>query len=61
MSDISVAQPIEQQRLLWEEEVPGGARDVMAAGGSGSGGRIVASHCDPRLDVGRAGAETGRP
>ena len=25
MSDISVAQPIEQQRLLWEEEVPGGA------------------------------------
>jgi amidohydrolase len=48
-------------RLVFQpaEEVPGGALDVLAAGGIASVDRIFALHCDPRLDVGRIGLRSG--
>src|SRR5579863_5224790 len=48
-------------RLIFQpaEEVPGGALDVMAAGGIASVDRIFALHCDPRLEVGKIGTRTG--
>jgi amidohydrolase len=48
-------------RLIFQpaEEVPGGALDVLAAGGIASADRIFALHCDPRLDVGKVGTRTG--
>src|ERR1039457_1856473 len=48
-------------RLIFQpaEEVPGGALDVLAAGGISSVDRIFALHCDPKLDVGRVGTRTG--
>jgi amidohydrolase len=48
-------------RLIFQpaEEVPGGAVDVMAAGGIASVDRIFAVHCDPRLDVGKIGTRVG--
>jgi len=48
-------------RLIFQpaEEVPGGALDVMAAGGIASVDRIFTLHCDPRLDVGKVGTRTG--
>jgi amidohydrolase len=48
-------------RLIFQpaEEVPGGALDVMAAGGIASVDRIFALHCDPRLDVGKVGTRSG--
>jgi amidohydrolase len=48
-------------RLIFQpaEEVPGGALDVMAAGGIASVDRIFALHCDPRLDLGKIGTRTG--
>jgi amidohydrolase len=48
-------------RLVFQpaEEVPGGALDVLAAGGIASVDRIFALHCDPRLDVGKVGLRTG--
>ena len=48
-------------RLIFQpaEEVPGGALDVLAAGGIASADRIFALHCDPRLDVGKVGLRTG--
>src|ERR1022692_1533914 len=48
-------------RLIFQpaEEVPGGALDVLAAGGIASVDRIFALHCDPRLDVGKVGLRTG--
>jgi len=48
-------------RLIFQpaEEVPGGALDVLAAGGISSVDRIFALHCDPRLDVGSIGTRTG--
>src|SRR6266702_5213169 len=48
-------------RLVFQpaEEVPGGALDVLAAGGIASVDRIFALHCDPRLDVGKIGLRTG--
>src|SRR5215475_9549899 len=48
-------------RLIFQpaEEVPGGAMDVMAAGGIASVDRIFALHCDPRLDVGKIGTRVG--
>jgi amidohydrolase len=42
-----------------EEVLPGGALDVMAAGGIAAVDRIFAVHCDPRLDVGKVGTRTG--
>ena len=48
-------------RLIFQpaEEIPGGALDVLAAGGIASTDRIFALHCDPRLDVGKVGLRTG--
>src|SRR5215813_1219141 len=48
-------------RLIFQpaEEVPGGALDVLAAGGIASVDRIFALHCDPRLDAGKIGTRTG--
>jgi len=42
-----------------EEVTPGGAMDVIAAGGLEGVSRLFAVHCDPRLDVGRVGLRAG--
>lgn len=42
-----------------EEVQPGGAMDVLAAGGLDGVDRIFALHCDPRLPVGRVGTRVG--
>jgi amidohydrolase len=42
-----------------EEVQPGGALDVLAAGGLDGVGRIFAVHCDPKLDVGHLGTRIG--
>ncbi len=48
-------------RLIFQpaEEVPGGALDVLGAGGISSVDRIFALHCDPRLEVGKIGTRIG--
>ncbi|MDT3398671.1 amidohydrolase [Streptomyces sp. B1866] len=49
-------------RLLFqpaEEVLPGGAVDVVAAGALEGVGRILAVHCDPKVEVGRIGLRTG--
>ncbi len=48
-------------RLIFQpaEEVPGGALDVLAAGGLSSVDRVFALHCDPKLDVGKVGTRIG--
>ena len=42
-----------------EEVMPGGALDVIAAGGLDGVERIFGLHCDPRLEVGRVGTRVG--
>lgn len=42
-----------------EEATPGGALDVIAAGGLDGVSRIFGLHCDPRLEVGRVGTRIG--
>ncbi|MEU6553939.1 amidohydrolase [Streptomyces sp. NPDC046915] len=42
-----------------EEVLPGGAADVIASGALEGVGRIIAVHCDPRVDVGRIGLRPG--
>lgn len=42
-----------------EEQMPGGALDVLAAGVLTGVQRIFALHCDPRLEVGRVGVRSG--
>ncbi|MGW4382009.1 amidohydrolase [Kitasatospora sp. NPDC004531] len=42
-----------------EEMMPGGALDVIAAGGMEGVGRIFAVHCDPKVQVGRIGLKVG--
>ncbi|MGW2478898.1 amidohydrolase [Streptomyces sp. NPDC001571] len=49
-------------RLLFqpaEEVLPGGAADAIAAGCLDGVGRIIAVHCDPRVDAGRIGLRHG--
>ncbi|MFV0252433.1 MAG: amidohydrolase [Beutenbergiaceae bacterium] len=49
-------------RLLFqpaEEVQPGGAQDVIAAGGLGDYQEIYTLHCDPKLDVGHIGSRIG--
>ncbi len=48
-------------RLIFQpaEEIPGGALDVLAAGGLSSVDRAFALHCDPKLDVGKIGTRIG--
>jgi amidohydrolase len=42
-----------------EEVMPGGAQDVVAAGGLEGVSRVFALHCDPSLDVGTVGLREG--
>ena len=42
-----------------EEVMPGGAHEVIDAGGMAGVERIFALHCDPRLQVGRIGLRLG--
>ena len=42
-----------------EESMPGGALDVIDAGGLDGVRRILALHCDPRQDVGTVGIRVG--
>jgi amidohydrolase len=42
-----------------EEVMPGGAHEVVAAGGLGEVERVFALHCDPSLDVGTVGLREG--
>jgi amidohydrolase len=42
-----------------EEVLPGGAADVIAYGALDGVGRIIAVHCDPRVDAGRIGLRHG--
>jgi amidohydrolase len=42
-----------------EEIMPGGAHDVIEAGGLDGVDRILALHCDPRLDTGKVGLTVG--
>lgn len=42
-----------------EEIMPGGAHDVIEAGGLDGVGRILALHCDPRVDTGQVGLTVG--
>src|SRR5262245_50061126 len=44
-----------------EETVPGGAQDVIVAGGIEGVHRIYGLHCDPRLDTGPIGLRVGAP
>ncbi|MCX4958553.1 amidohydrolase [Streptomyces virginiae] len=49
-------------RLLFqpaEEVLPGGATDAIESGVLDGVGRIVAVHCDPRVDAGRIGLRAG--
>jgi amidohydrolase len=49
-------------RLLFqhaEEVMPGGALDVIAAGGLDGLERLYAVHCDPAIDAGRIGLRAG--
>ncbi|MFJ6214477.1 amidohydrolase [Streptomyces sp. NPDC092296] len=42
-----------------EEVMPGGALDVIKAGGLEGVGRIFAVHCDPKVEAGRIGLRVG--
>src|SRR5271155_1252312 len=48
-------------RLIFQhaEEEPGGALDVLAAGGISSVDRVFALHCDPKLEVGKVATRIG--
>ncbi len=49
-------------RLLFqpaEEVLPGGATDAIESGVLDGVGRIIAVHCDPKVDAGRIGLRTG--
>lgn len=48
-------------RLIFQpaEELPGGARNVIAAGGLDGVRRIFALHCDPAQEIGFLGLRTG--
>ncbi|GLV98812.1 amidohydrolase [Streptomyces lavendulae] len=49
-------------RLLFqpaEEVLPGGATEAIESGVLDGVGRIIAVHCDPRVDAGRIGLRTG--
>ncbi|MET9531317.1 amidohydrolase [Streptomyces sp. NPDC006649] len=42
-----------------EEVLPGGAPDAIESGALEGVGRIIAVHCDPKVDAGRIGLRTG--
>ncbi len=54
--------PAERVRLVFqpaEEVVPGGALDVIAAGGLNGVESIYGVHCDPRIEAGKVGLRDG--
>ena len=60
LADRGVAVP--PTRLIFqpaEEVIPGGSLDVMAQGGLEGVSRIVALHCEPKLEVGRIATRVG--
>ncbi|SDQ86323.1 amidohydrolase [Thermostaphylospora chromogena] len=48
-------------RMIFQpaEELPGGALEIMAAGGLTGVDRIFGLHCDPKVDVGQVGLRVG--
>ncbi|GAA2744793.1 M20 family metallopeptidase [Kitasatospora cinereorecta] len=52
-------QPVRMIFQPAEEVMPGGALDVIKAGGMEGVGRIFAVHCDPKVQVGRIGLRVG--
>lgn len=54
-----LARPVRLVFQPAEEIMPGGAHDVIEAGGLDGVDRILALHCDPRLDTGRLGLTVG--
>ncbi|GII90899.1 amidohydrolase [Sinosporangium siamense] len=48
-------------RLIFQpaEELPGGAREVVAVGGLIGVDRVFGLHCDPKVEVGQVGLKTG--
>lgn len=42
-----------------EEVLPGGATDAIESGALDGVGRMIAVHCDPKVDAGRIGLRTG--
>jgi amidohydrolase len=59
---LAVHDPVGRVRLLFqpaEEAVPGGALDVIEAGGLDGVDSIFGLHCDPKLDTGQIGVRVG--
>ncbi|GAA3027352.1 M20 family metallopeptidase [Kitasatospora albolonga] len=54
-----LTQPVRLVFQPAEEVMPGGALDVIEAGGMKDVGRIFAVHCDPKVQVGRVGLKVG--
>lgn len=52
-------QPVRLVLQPAEEVMPGGALDVIKAGGLDGVGRMFAVHCDPKVEVGRIGLRVG--
>ncbi|GAC1329201.1 MAG: amidohydrolase [Mycobacteriales bacterium] len=63
LAELHASQPLPGVvRLLFqpaEELTPGGAIGVIAAGALDGVERVLALHCDPRLEVGRVGVRVG--
>jgi amidohydrolase len=62
LAELATSRPLRGGvRLIFQpaEETASGARDVIAAGGLDTVGRIFALHCDPRLDAGLVGIRAG--
>ncbi|MFE0063389.1 amidohydrolase [Streptomyces sp. NPDC059003] len=54
-----LAHPVRMIFQPAEEVLPGGANEAITSGALDGVGRIVAVHCDPRVDVGRIGLRHG--
>ncbi|WP_081416534.1 amidohydrolase [Arthrobacter castelli] len=63
LAEIDAATPLTGTvRIIFqpaEETMPGGALDVIEQGGLESVPRILALHCDPRVDAGQVGTRIG--
>lgn len=63
LASVAAARPLSRGvRLIFqpaEEVIPGGALDVIDAGGLDGLERLYALHCDPTLPVGRVGLRVG--
>ncbi|WP_353648309.1 amidohydrolase [Nakamurella sp. A5-74] len=57
-----LGEPVGTIRLIFqpaEEVMPGGAREVIAAGGMAGVDRVFAVHCEPKVPAGRVGLRVG--